>query len=154
MGAANLLPLSAAQGDPPSSARPDDTVRAGVAGQPAEVVRVIDGDTFDARVRVWPGIEISTKVRVRGIDTPELDARCAAERTKAEGARGALAKLLHAGGVTVHRVALDKYGGRVVADVSSRASADIGAALIAAGWARAYEGGRRQSWCDDVTASR
>src|SRR5262245_25469216 len=34
---------------------------------PAEVVRVIDGDTFEARVRAWPGIEITTKVRLRGI---------------------------------------------------------------------------------------
>src|ERR1700680_2374477 len=45
-------------------------------GYSAEVVHVIDGDTFEARVAVWPGIEIKTKVRLRGIDAPELHARC------------------------------------------------------------------------------
>ena len=38
----------------------------------AEVLRVIDGDTFEARVHVWPGIDITTRVRLRGIDAPEL----------------------------------------------------------------------------------
>ena len=28
---------------------------------PAELVRVIDGDTFEARVNVWPGIDITTE---------------------------------------------------------------------------------------------
>ena len=46
----------------------------------AEVLRVIDGDTFEARVHVWPGIDITTRVRLRGIDAPELGgARCAEE---------------------------------------------------------------------------
>jgi hypothetical protein len=35
---------------------------------PAEVLRVIDGDTFEARVRVWPGFDIAIEVRRRGID--------------------------------------------------------------------------------------
>ena len=35
---------------------------------PAEVVRIIDGDTFEARVRVWPGLDVDTHVRLRGID--------------------------------------------------------------------------------------
>ena len=37
---------------------------------PAEVVRIIDGDTFQARVQVWPGLSVDTKVRLRGIDAP------------------------------------------------------------------------------------
>ena len=31
---------------------------------PADVLRVIDGDTFEARVRVWPGLDVDTKVRL------------------------------------------------------------------------------------------
>jgi endonuclease YncB( thermonuclease family) len=58
-------------------------------GYSAEVVHVIDGDTFEARVAVWPGIEIKTKVRLRGIDAPELHARCDDEwvRRKRHGRR-------------------------------------------------------------------
>jgi micrococcal nuclease len=50
------------------------------SGHPAEVVRVIDGDTLEARVRIWPGMDVTTRVRLRGIDAPELHARCEGER--------------------------------------------------------------------------
>src|SRR5262249_6058564 len=53
-------------------------------GQPADVLRVIDGDTFEAQVHVWPGMEITTKVRLRDIDAPELRAHCSQERVRAE----------------------------------------------------------------------
>jgi hypothetical protein len=66
----------------------------------AEVLRVIDGDTFEARVRIWSGFEINTRVRLRAIDAPELHARCASEYFKAEAARAALQRILSAGGVT------------------------------------------------------
>jgi endonuclease YncB( thermonuclease family) len=114
---------------------------------PAEVLRVIDGDTFEARVRVWPGLDVDTKVRLRGIDAAELHARCADELARAEAARAALQSLLSAGGVTVSHVGVDKYGGRVDASVATRASADVSAAMLGGNFARAYDGGRRGSWC-------
>jgi endonuclease YncB( thermonuclease family) len=114
---------------------------------PAEVVRVIDGDTFQARVRVWPGLDVDTKVRLRDIDAPELHARCADELAKAQAARAALETMLAAGGVTISRVGLDKYGGRVDAAVSTRDTADVSAALLNGGFARSYDGGRRGTWC-------
>ena len=56
------------------------------AAYPAQVLHVNDGDTFEARVSVWPGLEITTKVRLRGIDAPELRSRCADELAKAQAA--------------------------------------------------------------------
>ncbi len=114
---------------------------------PAEVLRVLDGDTFEARVRVWPGIEITTKVRLRGIDAPELKARCPDERTKAEAARDALRGILAEGEVAVSHVGFDKYGGRVLADAYTRATPDVGTVMLARGHARPYSGGHRESWC-------
>jgi endonuclease YncB( thermonuclease family) len=114
---------------------------------PAEIVRVIDGDTFEARVHVRPGLDVNTKVRLRNIDAPELHARCAEEHDKAEAARAALQTLLAAGDVTISRVGLDKYGGRVDALVATRDAADVSAALLNGGWARSYGGGRRGTWC-------
>jgi micrococcal nuclease len=114
---------------------------------PAEVLRVIDGDTFEARVRLWPGLETVTKIRLRGIDAPELKARCDEERSKALAARDALQAILDQGNVGVSAVTLDKYGGRVVADASTRETPDVSAALLSAGLARSYSGGRRVSWC-------
>jgi endonuclease YncB( thermonuclease family) len=116
-------------------------------GHPAEVLRVIDGDTFVARVHVWPGMEITTKIRLRGIDAPELRARCDDERLKALAARDGLARILSEGSVGVSRVGQDKYGGRVDADVSTAATPDVSAALLARGLARRYFGGRRGRWC-------
>jgi endonuclease YncB( thermonuclease family) len=114
---------------------------------PADVLRVIDGDTFEARVRVWPGLDVDTKVRLRGIDAPELHARCADEHTKAEAARVALETILAEGGVALSRVGIDKYGGRVDAVASTRTTADVSTAMLGGGWARNYDGGRRGTWC-------
>jgi endonuclease YncB( thermonuclease family) len=121
---------------------------------PAEVVRVIDGDTFEARVRIWPGMEATTKVRLRGIDAPEMSARCADEQAKAKAARTALADLLAQGDVWIAAVSFDKYGGRVLATASTRATADVSRALLAAGVARPYGGGRRESWCGYSASAR
>jgi endonuclease YncB( thermonuclease family) len=116
-------------------------------GYPAQVLRVLDGDTFEARMRVWPGLDMTTRVRLRGIDAPELRARCAEERVRAEAARAALEALLAEGGVAIRGVTLDKYGGRVDAEASTRRTPDVSAALMRDGHARGYDGGRRASWC-------
>ena len=114
---------------------------------PAETLRIIDGDTFEARVRVWPGLDVDTKVRLRDVDAPELHARCGDELARAQAARAALESMLADGGVTLSRVGIDKYGGRVDAAVATRTVADVSAALLNGGFARAYDGGKRGSWC-------
>ena len=136
-------PLAAPAAPPvPASATP--AVR---SGHPTEVLRVLDGDTFEARVHLWPGLDVTTKVRLRGIDAPEFKARCVEERTKAEAARDALQAILDQGEVGIMRVALDKYGGRVIADSSTRTTPDVSSALLNAGMARRYAGARRETWC-------
>ena len=117
------------------------------SGHPAEVLRVFDGDTFEARVRIWPGMDITTRVRLRGIDAPEMSARCADERSKAEAARNALQRMLNEGSVAVSGVGLDKYGGRVDADVSTARTVDVSSAMLERGLVRRYSGGKREGWC-------
>jgi endonuclease YncB( thermonuclease family) len=117
------------------------------SGHPVEVLRVFDGDTFEARVDIWPGTQITTKVRLRGIDAPEMHARCDDERSKAIAARDALSRILAEGAVGIAHIGQDKYGGRVDADVSTARTADVSATLLARGLARRYDGGRRDGWC-------
>lgn len=112
-----------------------------------QVLRVVDGDTFVGRVQIWPEIELTTRVRLRGIDAPELEASCVQERQQAEAARAALRKLLGDGAITIFNIGPDKYAGRVVADVASARVTNISAALLEGGFARRYEGGRREGWC-------
>lgn len=127
---------------------------AGVQGAPltgpvaVDVVSVYDGDTFTGRAEIWPGHFVETAVRVRGVDAPEIRGRCPAERETAQRARQFTAEFLAAGLVSLRNVTNDKYAGRVDADVGNAAGADLAAALIAAGLARAYDGGARAGWCD------
>jgi endonuclease YncB( thermonuclease family) len=113
----------------------------------AEVVRIIDGDTFVARMRTGPGGEVETRVRLRSIDAAELHARCSRELRLALAARAALQRLLADGRVTLSHVGPDKYPGRIDANVATRGTNDISAAMLSGGFARAYDGGRRGSWC-------
>jgi endonuclease YncB( thermonuclease family) len=113
----------------------------------AEVVRIIDGDTFVARMRTEPGGEIETRVRLRRIDAAELHARCSKELRLALAARTALQRLLAEGSVVLSHVGPDKYPGRIDANVATHSTNDISAAMLSGGWARAYDGGRRGSWC-------
>ena len=114
----------------------------------AQVVRVLDGDTFDASARIWLGQAIEIRVRIMGIDAPELRARCAAERERAEAARDFLARRIEGNEVKLTSVRYDKYGGRVDAAVADERG-DIARAMLKARLARSYEGGRRASWCGD-----
>ncbi|MEJ0011292.1 MAG: thermonuclease family protein [Bauldia sp.] len=113
----------------------------------ASVVEVIDGDTIAVKAKVWLGVEVSSRVRIRGIDTPELHSSCAAEKTMAEQARQRLAKI--AGGtVSLANVVDDKYGGRVDADVANAVGVDLKTAMLATGLAHPYDGkGARADWC-------
>ena len=132
-------------GPPTSNPLPSRTT---VGRYAVDVLRVIDGDTFEARVHVWPGLDLTTRVRLRGIDAPEMKARCDGERVRAEAAREALRALLAEREVTIAGIGPDKYFGRVVADVATPRTGDVSAALLAKGVARAYSGGRRESWCE------
>jgi endonuclease YncB( thermonuclease family) len=115
-----------------------------------DVLYVIDGDTFALRVHLWPGHDVTTRVRLRGIDAPELKARCERERVKAEAARAALRLMLADRHVSIWNVGPDKYDGRVVAEAGTRRTPDISGALIAKGVARPYDGGHREGWCGNA----
>jgi endonuclease YncB( thermonuclease family) len=117
---------------------------------PVDVIRTIDGDTFEARVHLWPGLDMTTRVRLRGIDAPELKASCPQELRMAEAAGVALRGLLDEGGVSIYNIGPDKYNGRVVADAATRRTENVSAALRAAGYARGYNGGHRSGWCADA----
>ncbi len=102
-------------------------------------------------MRVWFGQEITTLIRLRNIDAPERKARCPAEAQLADEASQTLEDILHSGAVILTAVSLDKYAGRVLADVAvishDKAVDDVGQLLLAGGHAGPYQGGRRAGWC-------
>lgn len=68
----------------------------------------------------------------------------------AEAAGEALRVQLADGDVTIFNIGPDKYNGRVVADATRR-TPSVSAALLSAGYARPYQGGRRSGWCSAST---
>lgn len=112
----------------------------------AEVIRVIDGDTFWVRAKVWFDVAAETKVRVRGIDAPEIKGKCAAERERAHQAKN-IARRLLSDRVILRDIAQDKYAGRVDAAVTLKTGESFAERMIAAGLARPYDGGKRKGWC-------
>ena len=114
---------------------------------PVDVIRTIDGDTFEARVHLEPGLDLNTRVRLRGIDAPELKASCPQELQMAEAATGALRAMLGEGDVRIFNIGPDKYSGRIVADVTTRRTGNVSTAMLAGGHARSYGGGHRNGWC-------
>lgn len=124
-----------------------------VAAMPADVLRVIDGDTLLIDAALWlhagehaQRMRAPLAVRVYGIDTPELRAKTACEREMARRAREFVVGWIGGERVDVEFVGLDKYGGRVDAHVT-RDGASLADALVAAGLARAYGRGARGAWC-------
>jgi micrococcal nuclease len=114
---------------------------------PADVVRVIDGDTVEMRAAVWLDLHMTTRVRLKDIDAPEMKARCPAEARLAEAATAGLERLLAGQRLFLTDLARDKYGGRVVARIVTQGGADIGADLLRQGLARPYAGSRQRGWC-------
>lgn len=123
----------------PSAASPD------YGPYRASITRVVDGDTLEALLDIYPAMTARTLVRLRGIDTPELRGPTPCERALAQRARDYLATLA-LGPAQVDQVEIDKYGGRMVGTVTVK-GVDLVSAMIAAGHGRPYMGGRREPWC-------
>jgi micrococcal nuclease len=113
----------------------------------ARVLRVIDGDTIVVRARIWLGQNIETQVRLDGVDAPEIKGKCERERRLAVRARDLILARIAGGMVILSEIHYGKYAGRVVARVRLPGGGDFSTALVEAGLGRAYEGGRRESWC-------
>ncbi len=115
----------------------------------AWVLRVIDVDTIAVRARIWIGQSVETRVRIAGVDTPELRGDCALEIDLATAARDLVAEAIGNAPVTLRDVRHDKFGGRVLARVERDTGEDIATLLIIAGLGRPYDGGKRAPWCGD-----
>lgn len=113
----------------------------------AEYLSAYDGDSIRVQASIWPGITATTSVRVRGVDTPEIRGRCESERELAIAARDYVRAWASQGRLELRDIEPDKYGNRVLADVwiDGERLADV---LIQRGLGRAYDGGRREGWCD------
>lgn len=122
-----------------------DAVRDDIIFTVEEVTTIYDGDTFTVQVG-----DIKQPVRFRGVDTPELkDPKCEQEKQLARKAKEFVVTRVRA----AQRVTLldldktsDKYGRWLAwVYVDGQSLADM---IINAGLGRAYDGGKRECWCN------
>jgi endonuclease YncB( thermonuclease family) len=116
----------------------------------AKIVRASDGDTVVVEALWIPApLKKEIAVRVYGVDTPEKGGRaqCPAEDAKGQAA-SAFTKDLIAKSTKKQYVLYgwDKFGGRVLGDIVLDGKS-LRTELIAKGFARAYFGDAKQSWC-------
>ena len=106
-----------------------------------------DGDTCTFTIPgVHPLLGEKIKVRLRGVDAAEIRTKCDWEKKHAVRTRDFLIALLRESPrVDLVDVERGKYF-RIIATVIAH-GVDVGKVLIEKGWARAYEGGKRESWC-------
>ena len=120
----------------------------GAYAVPAVVKYIVDGDTFSAGVKLQDNTEVSVRVRLRNVDTPELHGECVDEIVAANVAKHRLAELLPQGTIVeLENIKDDKYLGRIDANVRDVHGRDVGRVLIQENLGRAYSGGKRKTWC-------
>jgi micrococcal nuclease len=114
-------------------------------------IKVYDGDTINVELANLPKPLNAMKIRLNGIDTPELGFRaaCEQEADKAKLAKNFLAKLLKNFDILyVYNYHWDKFGGRILGDLYTEEGLLIQDILVEHGYAVRYNGkGQRQSWC-------
>lgn len=116
----------------------------------ANILRATDGDTVVVEA-LWVPAPMKKEIAVRifGVDTPEkgFRAKCPAEDAKGQAASAFTKDLVYKS--TKKQFVLydwDKYGGRVLGDILFDGKS-LREQLIANGYARAYFGDAKQSWC-------
>ena len=112
-------------------------------------VRNYDGDTITFNLpNLHPIIGNKIRVRLNGLDTPEIRGKCDKEKYNAEQARDMVTDILKdAEQITLKNMERGKYF-RIAADVivDGENLADI---LIEAGMAVRYDGGKKtHKWCE------
>lgn len=111
----------------------------------ARVISVYDGDTLTVMAEPWPDFMVETRVRLAGVDTPEIHGDCEEENELATVARDRLAALAGEE-VYLQNVKVGRFARRVVARVYTAEGVDIAGVLIEEGLGRVWNG-RREGWC-------
>ena len=112
---------------------------------------VIDGDTVELEVELGFHARLTVRVRLEGIDTPELRGKTFDERCMAHDAQALVAQWCEARAdriiLRTVRDGRDKFGRLLAALIDQDTGETVQQALIGAGLARPYDGQtKRQPW--------
>ena len=116
-----------------------------------ELLRVVDGDTIDAKIDLGFNVKIKKRIRFLGIDTPESRTRDLEEKARGLAAKDRVIELLEgANTIQLCSHGVGKYGrclGELSIDVvdgkENLALVSVNELLIKEGHAVEYHGGKR-----------
>ena len=110
----------------------------------AEVLRIVDGDTLDARIDLGFDVHVNKRIRLMGIDTWESRTRDKAEKVKGLAAKARLKELLKE---DKNKFKLISHGtgkfGRVLGDIEISVG-NVCDILVEEGHAYSYFGGNKE----------
>ena len=110
----------------------------------AEVLRIVDGDTLDARIDLGFDVHVNKRIRLMGIDTWESRTRDKAEKVKGLAAKARLKELLKQ---DKNKFKLISHGtgkfGRVLGDIEISVG-NVCDILVEEGHAYSYFGGNKE----------
>ena len=115
------------------------------------VTNVYDGDTFTlvSKLPYNNSPLYKFKVRIAGIDCPEIRGKTQEEKDMAQAAKKEVMELILYKEVTLENIGLEKYG-RLLADVTVKiddnTKVNIGQHLLNKGLAKVYNGGTKETF--------
>jgi endonuclease YncB( thermonuclease family) len=133
-----IVGMAIAEGPLPASVLTDPSDPRCFVIPVAAPVRIIDGDTFVADLKIWPGLTARETVRVWGINAPEMKG---ATRQAAEAAKQFAATWLAKGEFYIGACDRDAFGRilsavwRGSSDPTAGVSENLGEQMIGAGHA-------------------
>lgn len=111
-----------------------------------KINRVVDGDTVDARIDLGFSVHINVRIRVYGIDTPEVRTRDLEEKARGKAASARMKEILaNADSVSVKSLGVDKFGrclGILMVE-GGGTKYNVAEQLIKEGYGVEYLGGKR-----------
>ena len=107
----------------------------------ASVARVVDGDTLDLDLDLGFSITLRQRVRLIGIDAPEVRTRDAEEKARGLQAQQFVVEWLQRPGLVWVRTTKDDKYGRMLADLYREGEPSLCEELLAWGLAGPYRGG-------------
>lgn len=115
-----------------------------------KLLRIIDGDTMEMDLNIFPDLFVRYSLRIDGVNTPETRTTLKCEKVAGLAAKEFAEEWFkqHPEFI-VYDIKYGKFAGRVLGKVRTNKGIDYGTALIAAGHAKEYHGEKREAWCED-----
>ena len=97
-----------------------------------EIIRVIDGDTYDAIVDLGFSVYKKTRIRLKGVDTPEIRGK---DKELGISVKAKVQYMLEHNRFTIHCYGKGKYG-RWICDIELTKGKMLSSYLLKRGWAK------------------